>query len=63
MVRGFSITINPELINRVTTLPLGVNWRREDKANNTFSKKNFFTNDEREIVDKNGVKWESLPYA
>jgi len=49
MVRGFSITINPDVISRVTKLPLGVKWRKEDKANNTFAKKMFFLNDENQI--------------
>lgn len=62
MVRGLSITINPEVINRLTTLPQGVQWRREDKASSTFSKKKFFLNDEKPIEDKNGVRRESLPY-
>jgi len=62
VVRGLSITTNPELISRATTLLLGVNWRRENKANNTFAKKNFLTNDERPIEDKNGVIRESIPY-
>jgi len=32
VVRGLSIEIAPKLINRVTTLPLGVPWRKEDKG-------------------------------
>ena len=33
ILRGLTIDLTPELINRVTTLPLGIPWRREDKAN------------------------------
>ena len=39
MVRGLSIKINPEVIRKVTTLPQGVQLRREEKARNTFAKK------------------------
>ena len=28
MVRGLAITITPELISRITTLPLGIKWNR-----------------------------------
>lgn len=62
MVRGLFITINPKVIKKVTTHPQGVQWRREDKASNTFAKKNFFLNDEEPIEDKNGVRRKSLPY-
>lgn len=62
MVRGLSITTNPDVINRVTTLPLGIQWRREDKDSNTFAKRNFLLNDEQPIEDKNGVKREGVPY-
>ena len=62
MVRGFSITINLDVTIKVTTLPLWVQWRKEEKANNTFAKKHFFLNDENPIEEKFGVKCESLPY-
>lgn len=62
MVRGLSITITPEFISIITTLSLGMQWRKEDKASNTFAKKNFFLRDEEKIKDKNGIRRESLPY-
>ncbi len=62
MVTALSIKLNLDVISRVTTLPLGIQWRKEDKANNTFAKKNFFLNDEQSIEDKIGVRRESLPY-
>jgi len=62
MVRGLSITITPEIISKITTLPLGMQWRNEDKASNTFAKKKFFLRDEEPIKDKNGIRRESLPY-
>lgn len=42
VVRGLSIIINPEVISRTTTLPQGVQWRKEDKVRITFAK-NFFS--------------------
>jgi len=32
VVRGLSIDLTLELISRVTTLPLGVPWRKEEKG-------------------------------
>jgi hypothetical protein len=32
IVRGLTIDLTPELFSRVTTLPLGIPWRKEDKA-------------------------------
>ena len=32
VVRGLSIELNPKLISRITTLPLGVPYRKEDKG-------------------------------
>jgi len=62
MVRGLYVTINPNMISNVTTLPLGIQWIKEDKVNNTFDKKEFFLNDENPIEEKNWVRRESLPY-
>jgi len=62
VVRGLFITITSELISRVTTLPLGVQWRKKDKSNNALTKNNFFTDDEKPIEYKNGVKIKILPY-
>lgn len=31
VIRGLTIDLTPELINRVTTLPLGIPWRKEDR--------------------------------
>lgn len=62
MVRAMSITINPEVISRVTTLPEGLEWRMEDKDSRKFAKKTFFLDDEEIIEYKNGVRRENLPY-
>lgn len=62
MVRGLIITISPDIISRVKNLPLRIQWRREDKRENSISKDNFFTAHEKPIEDKDGVRRESLPY-
>lgn len=32
VVRGLAISLSPKTISRVTTLPLGIRWSKEDKA-------------------------------
>ena len=62
VVNGLSLEITPEVIGRITTLPLGFPWRKEDKGNKTLAKKKFFLEGEEEMEDKNGVRRERLPY-
>jgi len=62
VVRCLSIELTPELISRVTTLPLGVPWRKEDKGDSQVAKKKFFLEGEEPNKDKNGVRRASLPY-
>jgi len=62
VVRGLPIELTPELINRVTTLPLGVPWRKEDKGDSQISKRKFFLEGEEPIEDKKGVRRAGLPY-
>ena len=62
MVRWLSITINSDVINRVTTLTLRIQWSKEDKDSNNFAKKKSFLNDEEPIEDTNGIKREKIPY-
>lgn len=62
VVRGLSIDLTPKLIRIITTLPLGVPWRKEDKGDNQISKKKLFLEGEDPIEDKNGVRRASLPY-
>ena len=37
-------------------------WRKEDKTNNTLAKKSFLLEGEEPIEDKNGVRREIIPY-
>jgi len=38
MVMGLDISLSPEVISKVTTLPLGVKWCREDKTTSVTTK-------------------------
>lgn len=62
MVRGLAITITPDLISKVSTLPLGVKWNREEKLFCTASKKSLLLPNEEYIEDKNGVRRGILHY-
>ena len=62
VVKGLSVEITPEVIGRITTLPLGFPWRKEDKGNSQIVKKKLFLEGEEAIEEKNGVRRESLPY-
>lgn len=63
VVNGLLVAITPKVINKITTLPLRLQWRKQDKANNTLAKKSFFLEEEELIEDKNGVRREIIPYA
>lgn len=62
VIRGHSIDLTPELISRITTHPLGIRWRKEDKGDSQVSKRKFFLQGQEHTEDKNGVRRESLPY-
>jgi len=59
VIRGLYI----DLISRVTTLLLGIPWRKEGKGDSQVSKRKFFLEGEEPTADKNGVRRESLPYT
>jgi len=60
MMRGLAISLSPKLISRVETLPLGIEWGREEKIASATTKKNFFTTNEKFVNEKNGVRKENL---
>ena len=62
VVKFLLVEITPEVIGRITTLPLGLPWRKEDNGNNQLAKKKFLLEGEEAMDDKNGVRRESLPY-
>jgi len=61
-VRGLIIHLNAKLFSRVTALPLGLRWSKEDKTKAITTKNNFFSLEEKLSEHRNGVRWESLPY-
>jgi len=62
IVRGLTIDLTLDFISRVTTLPLGIAWRKEDKADNQVAKRKFFLEGEEPTEDKNGIRRDNLPY-
>jgi len=62
VVKGLSIELTPKIIGRITTLPLGMPWRKKDKGNSQIAKKKFFLEGEGAMEDKNGVRRAILPY-
>ena len=51
-IRGLSIEVNPEFIIRVTTLPLGPPWSKNEKKIGQVAKRNFFQANETPMKTK-----------
>jgi len=60
--RSLTMEITLEFINRVTSLPLGLPWTKEEKPQGQVSKKTFFQPDEHPVEEKNGITRTSIPY-
>ena len=60
--RGLTMEITQGFINRVTSLPLGLPWSKDEKPIGQCAKKNFFQNNEHLVEDKNGIRWTTIPY-
>lgn len=58
--RGLTLRLTPQLISRVTDLPMGVPWDKEERKLGQKAKKEFFLPEEQFSVDKNGVRRTSL---
>lgn len=56
IVRGLSIELIHEITSRVTTLPLGVLWTREDRGDSQISKNKIFLEGEELIEEKKWIK-------
>ena len=54
--RGLTLKLTPQLISRVTDLPLGIPWDKEERKLGQKAKKEFFLPDEQFSEDKNGVQ-------
>jgi len=61
--RGVTIEITPEFINKITSLPLGLPWSKEEKLLGQVAKKTFFQPNEHPVEDKNGIKRTCIPYT
>lgn len=60
--RGLTIELTPEFISRITNLPLGLPWSKEEKPLGQVAKKTFFQSDEHPVEDKNGIIRTIIPY-
>ena len=54
--------ITLEFISTVTSLPLGLPWRKDEKPMGQVAKKTFFQANEHPVEDKNGIIRTSIPY-
>jgi len=59
--RGLTLELTPELISRVTGLPLGLLWSKEERSLGQAAKKSFFLPEEHPVEDKNKVRRTNLP--
>jgi len=59
---GLTIELTPEFINRITGLPLGLPWSKEEKPLGQVAKNKFFQPDEHPVEGKNGVIRTSIPH-
>jgi hypothetical protein len=59
-VRGLEIMVDEASISRVSNLPMGFPWDKEERHEATNAKKLFFHKNEKPQEGKNGIKRESL---
>ena len=59
--RGLTLELTHAFISRITGLPLGLPWSKEEKSLGKVAKKTFFLPDENPVEDKNGVRRTRLP--
>ena len=60
LVKDLLVEMNLEVISRITTLPLGLPWRKEDKGNITLVKKRFFWKERSQWRKKMGLEGREL---
>jgi len=58
--RGLNLRLTPRFISRVTKLPMGVPWDKEERKLGQKAKKEFFPPGEQFSEDKNGICKTSL---
>jgi hypothetical protein len=59
-IRGIKIRINEASINKVSSLPLGIPWDKEERKESINANKEFFLPNEKPDEDKNGIKRKSF---
>ena len=59
--RGLTLELTPDFISRITGLPLGLPWSKEEKSLGQVAEKTFFQPEEHPVEDKNGDRRTSLP--
>jgi len=52
---------NEDLINKVTTLPKGIKWSKDERHEAVSAKRGFFFPNEQPEEDKNGIGRDILP--
>ena len=58
--RGLTLRLTPQFISRVTDLPMGIPWDKEERKMGKKAKEEFFLPEEQFSEDKNGVRRTSL---
>lgn len=59
-VKGLVIYINEDSIRRITTLPKGLQWSKEERKEAITANKGFLLQNEQLDEDNNGVRRESM---
>ena len=59
--RGLTLELTPDFISRITGLPLGLPWSKEEKSLGQVAKKTFFLPEKHPVEDKNRVRRTSFP--
>lgn len=61
--KGLTIELTLECISRITCLPLGLPWIKEEKPLRQVAKKTFLQPDKHLVEDKNGIRRTSITYT
>ena len=59
--RVLTLEVTPELISRVTGLPLGLPWSKEERSLGQATKKEFFLPEKHPVEDKSEVQRTNFP--
>lgn len=62
VVKGLVAYVNEDSISRITTLPKGVHWSKEERQEAINAKRGFFLPNEQTNEYHNGIIRKRLPY-